>query len=110
MLDSLEKFSVLPPDTQVFCAHEYTLANLRWALAVDPANRSLQQCYQRAQHLRAAGLPTLPSTIGQEREVNPFLRTQQVDVVRAAASWAGHGHPTPVEVFASLREWKNDFK
>lgn len=110
MHDSLEKFSVLPPDTQVFCAHEYTLANLRWALAVDPANRTLQQWYQRAQQLRAESLPTLPSTIGQERATNPFLRTQQVDVIRAAASWAGRNQPTPVEVFASLREWKNDFK
>jgi hydroxyacylglutathione hydrolase len=110
MLDSLEKFSVLPPDTKVFCAHEYTLANLRWALAVEPANRTLQQWYQRAQQLRAAGIPTLPSTIGQERATNPFLRTQQPDVARAAASWAGRGQDTPVEVFASLREWKNDFK
>jgi hydroxyacylglutathione hydrolase len=110
MYDSLEKFSVLPPDTKVFCAHEYTLANLRWALAVEPANRSLQQWYQLAQQLRAEGIPTLPSTIGQERATNPFLRTGQAEVVRAAASWAGHGHATPVEVFASLREWKNDFK
>ncbi|CUI79901.1 hydroxyacylglutathione hydrolase [Achromobacter ruhlandii] len=110
MYDSLEKFSVLPPDTQVFCAHEYTLANLRWATAVEPANRTLQQWYQRARQSRAEGLPTLPSTIGQECATNPFLRTQQVDVVRAAGNWAGHDHPTPVEVFASLREWKNDFK
>lgn len=110
MHDSLEKFSVLPADTKVFCAHEYTLANLRWALAVEPANRTLQQWYQRAQQLRAEGIPTLPSTIGQERATNPFLRTRQAEVVRAAASWAGRSHATPVEVFASLREWKNDFK
>ncbi|MBD9476934.1 hydroxyacylglutathione hydrolase [Achromobacter sp. ACM01] len=110
MHDSLGKFAVLPPDTQVFCAHEYTLANLRWALAVDPANRSLQQWHQQAQQLRAEGLPTLPSTIGQERAANPFLRTQEVEVVHAAERWAGRSHATPVEVFASLREWKNDFK
>ncbi|MGE8610908.1 MAG: hydroxyacylglutathione hydrolase [Achromobacter veterisilvae] len=110
MYDSLEKFSVLPPDTQVFCAHEYTLANLRWASAVEPANRNLQQWHQRARQLRAEGLPTLPSTIGQERATNPFLRTQQIEVVRAAERRAGHSHATPVEVFASLREWKNEFK
>ncbi|MEN4920664.1 hydroxyacylglutathione hydrolase [Achromobacter spanius] len=110
MHDSLGKFSVLPADTKVFCAHEYTLANLRWALAVEPANRSLQEWNLRAQQLRADGIPTLPSTIGQERATNPFLRTQQPDVVQAAANRAGRSQHTPVEVFASLREWKNDFK
>ncbi|SEJ50087.1 hydroxyacylglutathione hydrolase [Achromobacter sp. NFACC18-2] len=110
MFDSLEKFSALPADTKVFCAHEYTLANLRWALAVEPANRDLQSWHLRAQQLRADGHPTLPSTIGQERATNPFLRTQQPDVVQAAASRAGRTQNTPVEVFASLREWKNDFK
>ncbi|ALM84829.1 hydroxyacylglutathione hydrolase [Bordetella sp. N] len=107
---SLEKFVTLPPETQVFCAHEYTLGNLRWALAVEPANRTLQQWYQRAQQLREQGLPTLPSSMGQETGTNPFLRTQQVDVVKAAAVQAGRSLTSPVEVFAVLREWKNNFK
>ncbi len=110
MYESLEKFVTLPPETQVFCAHEYTLANLRWALTVEPANRTLQQWYQRAQHLREQGLPTLPSSIGQETNTNPFLRTQQVDVAKAAAVRAGRSLTSPVEVFAVLREWKNNFK
>ena len=110
MLDSLEKLSALPADTQVCCAHEYTLANLRWALAVEPANRTLQQWYQRAQELRNEGTPTLPSTIGQERETNPFLRTPHAAVAHAAAVWSGRSLATPVEVFAALRQWKNNFK
>jgi hydroxyacylglutathione hydrolase len=79
-------------------------------LAVDPANRTLQQWYERAQRLREQGLPTLPSTIGLERDTNPFLRSQQVDVAKAAAVWAGRSLTSPVEVFAVLREWKNNFK
>jgi hydroxyacylglutathione hydrolase len=110
MTHSLGKFVTLPAETQVCCAHEYTLANLRWALAVEPANRTLQQWYQRAQHLREQGLPTLPSYIGQERDTNPFLRVLQVDVAKAAAVWAGRSLTSPVEVFAVLREWKNNFK
>jgi hydroxyacylglutathione hydrolase len=110
MADSLAKFVTLRAETQVCCAHEYTLANLRWALAVDPANRTLQQWYERAQRLREQGLPTLPSTIGLERDTNPFLRSQQVDVAKAAAVWAGRSLTSPVEVFAVLREWKNNFK
>jgi len=110
MHESLEKFVTLPPETQVFCAHEYTLGNLRWASAVEPANRTLHQWYQRAQQLREQGLPTLPSSIGQEKDTNPFLRTQQVDVAKAAAVQAGRSLTSPVEVFAVLREWKNNFK
>ncbi|AOB33378.1 hydroxyacylglutathione hydrolase [Bordetella sp. H567] len=110
MADSLGKFVTLPAETQVCCAHEYTLANLRWAQAVDPANRTLQQWYQRAQQLREQGRPTLPSSIGLERDTNPFLRTRQVEITRAAAAQAGRSLNSPVEVFAVLREWKNNFK
>ncbi|MDM9560402.1 MULTISPECIES: hydroxyacylglutathione hydrolase [Bordetella] len=107
---SLEKFAALPADTQVCCAHEYTLANLRWATAVEPANRALQQWYQQARQLREQGRPTLPSTLGLERDTNPFLRTRQAAVAAAAASHSGGALATPVAVFAALREWKNNFK
>jgi hydroxyacylglutathione hydrolase len=110
MVVSLEKFSALPVYTQVFCGHEYTLANLRWAQAVDPANVALQQAYDRASGLRRQGLPTLPSTIGQERETNPFLRAEQANVAKAAEVWVKRPLHSPVEVFAALREWKNNFK
>ncbi|AZY50290.1 hydroxyacylglutathione hydrolase [Bordetella avium] len=110
MLASLEKLGTLPEDTQVFCAHEYTLANLRWATAVEPANLTLQQWQVQARQMRTDGRPTLPSSIGKERDTNPFLRTQQADVINAAKIWAGQTLSSPVEVFAALRNWKNNFK
>ena len=110
MHQSLTKLVTLAPETQVFCAHEYTLANLRWAQAVEPANRTLQEWGEQARLLRDQGQATLPSTIGRERAANPFLRVEQVDVIQAAIRWAGRPLNSPVEVFAALREWKNNFK
>lgn len=109
MLDSLGKFSILPEETEVFCAHEYTLGNLRWALAVDPANASLRQWYEQATSLREQNRPTLPSSIGKELASNPFLRTHHVDIAKAAALHAERTLADPVDVFAELREWKNTF-
>lgn len=107
---SLQKFAALPADTQVCCAHEYTLANLRWAMAVEPANRKLQQWYRQARQLRDEGRPTLPSTLRLELDTNPFMRTQQAEVARAASQQAEGVLDTPVAVFAALRLWKNNFK
>ncbi len=107
---SLEKLGTLPEDTRVFCAHEYTLANLRWATTVEPANLTLQQWQAQARQMRADGRPTLPSSIGKEKDTNPFLRTQQAEVAKAAIAWAGHPLSSAVDVFAALREWKNHFK
>ena len=110
MYSSLAKFISLPADTQVCCAHEYTLSNLRWALAVEPANHSLQQWYLRAQQLREQDCPTVPTTMALELDTNPFLRTSQAAVVKAASQQSGQTLDTPVATFAALREWKNDFK
>jgi hydroxyacylglutathione hydrolase len=110
MAESLAKLSVLPPETQVCCAHEYTLSNLRWALAVEPANSALRQAWQRAGQQRGEQLPTLPSKIGQELRINPFLRTRDAGVAQAAAAWAGRPLHDSIEVFAALRQWKNEFK
>ncbi len=110
MSESLAKLAALPPATQVCCAHEYTLANLKWALAVEPENTDLHQVTQRARLLREKDLPTLPSSIGQELQTNPFLRTRHPEIAQAAAAWAGQPLSSPVEVFAALRRWKNEFK
>jgi hydroxyacylglutathione hydrolase len=110
MAESLAKLQELPSNTQVCCAHEYTLSNLRWALAVEPDNRDTQQAQAWARQRREKNLPTLPSSIGQELQINPFLRTRQPRVAQAAAAWAGHPLASPVEVFAALRQWKNEFK
>jgi len=105
---SLARLANLPPDTQVCCTHEYTLSNLRFALAVEPANGPMlaHQAWCTAQ--RAAGQSTLPSTISQERLINPFLRLSEPTVVAAALAQGATG-PEPVAVFAALREWKNHF-
>lgn len=110
MVDSLGKLAVLPADTLVCCAHEYTLANLRWALQVEPGNAALHQRWEDSQAQRARGLPTLPSTISLELRTNPFFRTAQKDVISAAAAHSGMPVNSPVAVFANLREWKNNFK
>lgn len=110
MLNSLGKLGGLPPETLVCCAHEYTLSNLRWALQVEPDNRALQQRWQEASQLRAQDKPTLPSTIATELAINPFLRTAHGSVAQAAAAHAHAGLHANVDVFASLREWKNNFK
>ncbi|PWF24083.1 hydroxyacylglutathione hydrolase [Corticimicrobacter populi] len=110
MLASLAQFTDLPGDTLVCCAHEYTLSNLKWARAVDPGNDALQNWQQRATHLRAQGLPTLPVPLAQELAINPFLRTREPAIRQAAGLWAGHALDSEVEVFAALREWKNQYK
>lgn len=109
MLASLNKLAALPEDSLVCCAHEYTLSNLRWALQVEPGNTTLQERWNSASALRERGLPTVPSTLALERESNPFLRTAVPAVAESAGRRAGREPVSQVEVFALLREWKNNF-
>jgi len=109
MLASLSKLAALPEDSLVCCAHEYTLSNLRWALEVEPDNTVLRERWNSASALREEGRPTLPSTLALERASNPFLRTAVAAVAASAARQAGHPLASEVEVFARLREWKNNF-
>ena len=109
MVDSLGKLARLPEDTRVYCGHEYTLANIRFAEAVEPGNARLAQRKARDEAKRAKGEPTLPSTIGEELRTNPFLRCAEPEVVAAAEQHAGRKLAGPVEVFAEIREWKNRF-
>jgi hydroxyacylglutathione hydrolase len=109
MLQSLTKLAALPDETKVYCGHEYTLANIRFARAVDPDNPLLAAREARASKQRAAGLPTLPSTLGEERATNPFLRCGEPAVVESANKYLGARASDPVRVFAAIREWKNKF-
>lgn len=109
MWTSLSSLSALPPATRVYCGHEYTLANLRFAQAVEPDNGALWDRQAQAQALRDRGQPTLPSTIALEHATNPFLRAGRPDVRAAAARHAGHALAGDVESFAALRAWKNAF-
>jgi hydroxyacylglutathione hydrolase len=110
MAGSLEKLACLPGETRVCCTHEYTLSNLRFASAVEPGNLELVHYAKRCEDLRSQGLPTLPSTIGLERQVNPFLRTRVPAVVQAARGHDAATPPDEVSVFATLRQWKNEYK
>lgn len=110
MLSSLDQLAALPSDTAVYCAHEYTLANLRFARAADPNNHDLVAFEKDCQAKRAANIPTVPSTIGTERLCNPFLRSREPDVANSVQRWASKTLQTPVEIFGALREWKNGFK
>jgi hydroxyacylglutathione hydrolase len=110
MADSLGKLAALPTGTRVYCAHEYTLANLRFALAVEPGNVALQARLRRDQDQRDRGLPTVPSTVAEERATNPFLRAGEPDVFAAAQARAGRPLTDAVDAFAVIREWKNGFR
>ena len=108
MLDSLERLAALPDETAVYCAHEYTEANLRFALAVEAGNRALQARVDEVAVTRAKGLPTVPSTIALEKATNPFLRCHSPEVI-ASSALRVPGSSGLLQVFTALREWKNDF-
>jgi hydroxyacylglutathione hydrolase len=109
MAASLAKLAALPGDTRVYCAHEYTLANLRFGLAVEPDNAALRERQQREQARRDRGLPTVPSELAAELATNPFLRCAVPAVFAAAQARAGRPLATHADAFAVLREWKNHF-
>ncbi|MFZ9260892.1 MAG: hydroxyacylglutathione hydrolase [Limnohabitans sp.] len=109
MLQSMDTLAALPADTLVCCAHEYTLSNLAFAKAVEPDNAALLQYDTACQAMRQAGRPTLPSSIGLERLVNPFLRSREHSVVEAVQRHDPAARDD-VSVFAALRSWKNNFK
>lgn len=110
MLTSLSRFAALPEMTRVYCGHEYTEANLRFALTVEPDNADSRAHRDWARVQRAQDLPTLPSTIGLEQRINPFLRAGQPTVRTAAEKQAGRVLDSPVEVFAAIRRWKDSFR
>ena len=109
MWRSLAKLSALPPDTRVYCAHEYTEANLDFAFAVEPENPELTEREQRVAARRAQRLPSLPSTLAEELATNPFLRSREPAVVASASRYRGTPLSDPVQVFAAVREWKDNF-
>ncbi|MFP5304564.1 MAG: hydroxyacylglutathione hydrolase [Gammaproteobacteria bacterium] len=107
---SLSRLAALPPETQVYCTHEYTLANLAFAQAVEPANADIAAHMAQVHELRAQNAPSLPTTLAIERRVNPFLRAGEAAVRSAAAAWAGAPLEDDVATFAALRRWKDGFR
>jgi len=109
MFASLSKIAQLPEHTKVYCAHEYTSANIRFALTVEPANPDLVRRGQTCAEARAHGRPTVPSTLALEKATNPFLRCAQTTVQTAVAGRDPAATGQLVAVFAALRAWKDTF-
>ena len=110
MYDSLDRIAALPDATRVYCAHEYTLSNLRFAAAVEPGNADILDTLESVRDLRARDGITLPTTLGRERRINPFLRCREPAVCAAAQARAGKALAGPAEVFAVIRSWKDGFR
>jgi hydroxyacylglutathione hydrolase len=108
MQSSLDKLAALPPETRVFCAHEYTLSNCDFALEVEPGNRALSRRASAVEAARAAGRSTVPSTLAEELAVNPFLRSREPAVVRAARERNPQARPG-ASTLAEIRAWKDTF-
>ena len=109
MLASLDALDALPPDTRVYCGHEYTSANLRFAQAVEPDNAAIRAHAAQVAAWRRGDRPSLPSTLALERRINPFLRCDEAAVQQSAAQHAGRPLASRIEVFATVRRWKDDF-
>jgi len=106
---SLCKLLSLPDDTRIYCAHEYTMANLRFALAVEPENKDIITRIRECEILRMQNAPTVPGTLAVEKKTNPFLRTDVPAVISAAAKYTGQQLNQGVDVFAAIRRWKDNF-
>lgn len=109
MWRSLQSLAALPPETRVYCAHEYTLANLSFAHAVEPHNKALAERIELAQASRQRGEPTVPSDIALELATNPFLRCEQAELLDSLKDQGKLQGIRPEEVFTSVRSWKDHF-
>lgn len=109
MHQSLTKLKNLPERTRVYCTHEYTLANLTFALTVDPSNSELVNYYNQAQQLRSADKMTLPSSILREKQINPFLRCEDENIQQSVSEYTQEALTAELATFTALRAWKDDF-
>ncbi|MGR5066375.1 hydroxyacylglutathione hydrolase [Photobacterium sp. DNB22_13_2] len=107
MYASLQKLSALPDETEIYCAHEYTSSNLAFALVAEQDNPHLQRYREEVGRMRAQGTSTIPSTLKQEKLINPFLRCDQPSIKKSVANKAVND--SDVETFAALRRWKDEF-
>lgn len=110
MAASLAKLAALPDDTKVYCAHEYTVSNLRFAVAAEPGNPEVAARLSHEQQRRERGESTVPSTLGIEKKTNPFLRAEQATVQATLHVEGRLSGNDPVDAFAALREWKNSYR
>ena len=109
MFASVQKIAALPDNPMIYCGHEYTANNIRFALAVEPDNEALQRRHMETAKKRADDLPTVPFSLADERACNPFFRLRESAVKAAAENWAGRELPDDEAVFTALRRWKDSF-
>lgn len=109
MLQSLDTLAALPAATRVYCAHEYTLANLAFAQAVEPDNVALQQRIVAAEKTRELGAPTVPSNLALEQATNPFLRCREQALQDSLTQQNRLEGDSPAEIFTTVRGWKDNF-
>lgn len=109
MYASLTKIINLPENTQIYCGHEYTQANLKFAKIIEPENTDLSERIRKTDLLREQGLPTVPALLSEEKKTNPFLRCHISSVIKAVENYVGEKLSDPVKVFEALRNWKNSF-
>jgi len=107
MFNSLEKIRALPDDTQVYCAHEYTLANLKFALVAEPDNQDIHDRMEQTRSMRKQDKATVPSLLGLEKRTNPFLRSHITELQKAAQKFAGKPLHSGAEIFGTVRHWKD---
>lgn len=110
MLESLNKLRSLPDETKIYCGHEYTLNNLQFAQTVEPNNLHIKERLEKVRELRQKNLPSLPAVLANERLTNPFLRSDNPEIALKIEKHRGKRLNSRVEVFAYLRQWKNNFK
>jgi len=109
MLKALTRLADLPERTHVYCAHEYTLANLKFALAVEPKNAELVHYYNQVIKRRSQNLSTIPTSILLEKKINPFLRCEQQEIINSATNFSNNKVSNTLETFTVIRQWKNQF-
>lgn len=109
MYASLSRIAALPKDSLVFCAHEYTQSNLRFAAVVEPDNPDILRRIDETAKLRTGGQPTVPSTLAMELATNPFLRSEAPALIAAARTRLGVAPNGPAQVFAAIRDWRNRY-
>jgi hydroxyacylglutathione hydrolase len=108
MYNSLQRLSLLPDETLIYCGHEYTLNNLQFAELVEPTNHHLLSRIKRVESLRADNQATVPAFLGEEKLTNPFLRCHLPNVKQAISRYSNQSHDDPIKVFCTMREWKNN--
>lgn len=108
-LDSLDKLKSLPPETRVYCTHEYTTTNVTFARTVDPNNERLKKYADQVAATRQQNHPTLPTILQREMQLNPFLRTHESTIQEAVTQQFQHTVTDAVSCFAGLRQWKDQF-